>query len=263
MSSGKSTRDIVIGQPFGRWRTVERIEPAAKGERLQFLCECSVDLGGCGTRRVIKAYTLMGGSSRSCGCLKLEISTRRLTTHGMRGHSSTAPEYWVWASMHSRCYNEAEEKYPRYGGRGITICDRWRHDFAAFLADMGPRPSKAHSIDRIDNDGNYEPGNCRWATAKEQSRNQSKNRLLTHDGKTMIATDWAISLGWEPSFLFGRLDRGWTVEQALTTPPLGFGYPNSLERAVIDGRAVPPSGDSIRGPRSGQRRRRKSLPEAA
>lgn len=152
--------------------------------------------------------------------------------------------------MQARCYNENEEKYPRYGGRGVYICDRWLNDFASFLADMGPRPSSTHSIDRRDNDGSYTcgkcpqcvergaPANCRWATPKEQARNQSRNRLLTFDGKTQPTTDWALSLGWKPSFLLGRLDRGWTVEQALTTPPLGFGWGNRLQQAVADGRAA-------------------------
>jgi hypothetical protein len=106
-------------------------------------------------------------------------------THGM----SSTPEYFAWAAMLSRCHNPANPRYDDYGGRGITVCDRWRADFAAFLADVGRRPSPAHSLDRIDNDRGYEPGNCRWATAYVQARNRGR-RALGRSGH-YLSTRWA------------------------------------------------------------------------
>ena len=112
-------------------------------------------------------------------------------THGCTG----TPTYRAWQDMIQRCYNPRRTRYPMYGGRGITVCQRWRESFEAFLKDMGTSPSPRHSIDRIDNNGNYEPGNLRWATAKEQSRNQRRNRVLTYQGETLCIAEWAERLG--------------------------------------------------------------------
>ena len=121
------------------------------------------------------------------------------------------PEYRSWRHMIQRCAS-----HPAYQGRGITVCERWR-TYANFLADMGPRPSLDHSLDRVDNDGNYEPSNCRWASAKEQQRNTRSNRLLTFNGQTKCLMDWALSLGVKFNTLHERLRRGWSVERTLTT----------------------------------------------
>jgi hypothetical protein len=118
------------------------------------------------------------------------------------------PEYRAWSAMKLRCANPNNEQYHNYGGRGITVCDRWRQSFAAFLVDMGPRPSPRHSIDRIDNNGNYEPGNCRWATSREQNRNRRNNIVLTHDGRTMCLADWARELGVPRGTLLARYRDG-------------------------------------------------------
>lgn len=141
-------------------------------------------------------------------------------------------EYSVWQDMKQRCYNPKCCNYPHYGARGIRVCDRWRHDFTAFLADMGRRPSFQHSIDRIDNEGNYScghceeclrngwPANCRWATWTEQNRNRRTNHEVTFQGRTMCLAAWAKELGIAAPTLFGRINRrGWTVERALSTPP--------------------------------------------
>lgn len=126
-------------------------------------------------------------------------------------------EYAVWRDMRHRCSNPKIRNFSRYGGRGIKVCDRW-NDFSLFLADMGPRPSPKHSIDRENNDGNYEPGNCRWATRKVQNRNRINNRRIEFRGETKILLDWAKELGLSFGCLHGRIDRGWTIEQALTEP---------------------------------------------
>lgn len=128
------------------------------------------------------------------------------------------PEYATWRRMKTRCYNPRFEGFQNYGGRGIKVCDRWRNSFANFIADMGPKPSPKHSIDRIDNDGNYTPTNCRWATRELQSNNRQVNHYLTHNGKTRGISAWARDLGCSPNAITMRLARGWSDEMALTIP---------------------------------------------
>lgn len=127
-----------------------------------------------------------------------------------------SPTYISWESMKRRCRDNAVECYPRYGGRGITICAEWS-SFKAFLRDMGPRPAGT-SLDRIDNNGNYEPGNCRWATIEEQGRNKRNNRYATLNGETMLVSDWAKRLGMHYTGVILRL-KNWPIEHALTLPP--------------------------------------------
>jgi hypothetical protein len=128
------------------------------------------------------------------------------------------PEYNVWYGMRQRCSYAKHSTYRLYGGRGIRVCDRWQHSFENFIADMGPRPSAEHSIDRIDNDGHYEPGNCRWALGRDQFRNMRTNRHLTLNGRTQTMVEWARELSMDVRTLHTRLKKGWTVERALTTP---------------------------------------------
>jgi hypothetical protein len=138
----------------------------------------------------------------------------RNTKHGLH----RAPENAIWREMKQRCTNPKSRKYPRYGGRGIRVCPAWDL-FEQFYADMGPRPSPAHSIDRTDNDGNYEPGNCRWRTRSEQQRNRRNNHLLTYQGKTQTIAAWAEETGLRPMTLSYRISAGWGTELALTTLP--------------------------------------------
>lgn len=146
------------GQQFGR---LEVIEIVATKKRRMVRCRCA-----CGGEGLFPPYNLKSGRSRSCGCLRSDVTTRRNTRHGHSG----SPLYKVWAEMIQRCTNRSHSRWPDYGGRGITVCERWM-DFANFFADMGERPDDL-SIDRINNDGNYEPGNCRWATHSQQNRNK-------------------------------------------------------------------------------------------
>lgn len=150
----------LTGQRFGRLIAIDRA-PNIKdngGSWTAWLCKCE-----CGAVVTVRTGCLRRGDTQSCGCLRSEI----ITKHG----GSASPEYWVWHAMHQRCENPKHESYRNYGARGITVCERWR-EFADFIADMGPRPSPGHSIDRLDNDGPYEPGNCQWATKPEQGRNR-------------------------------------------------------------------------------------------
>lgn len=142
--------------------------------------------------------------------------------HG--GHGTLT--YARWKSMMQRCHTKSSESFARYGGRGITVCERW-HSFAAFLEDMGECPNSSMTLERDNNDGNYEPRNCRWAPKTEQSKNRSNCIKLTHNGITRNATDWAIAIGMSPNTLLMRLRLGWSTERALTTPlkPSGKGSP--------------------------------------
>lgn len=134
--------------------------------------------------------------------------------HGL----SQTPEYRAWQTMLQRCHNPEHRAYPRYGGRGITVCDRWRDSLEAFVADMGPRPSPQHELDRRDNDAGYSPENCRWVTRTVNSRNRRSNVMLTHDGETLCLAEWCDRLGLPTSTVTKRIAAGWSHAAALTTP---------------------------------------------
>ena len=131
--------------------------------------------------------------------------------------------------MMQRCYSSYSEQYVNYGARGILVCDRW-HEFTNFLQDMGEAP-KGRSLERINNDGNYEPGNCRWATPSEQARNKRNTRLLTHNGETLPVSDWADRLGCHAKVITKRLKRGWNPSEAVSIPS-GLPAAHSAEAAA-------------------------------
>jgi hypothetical protein len=133
-----------------------------------------------------------------------------------------APEYQVWRGMKKRCHCQTDRGRKNYAARGIIVCERWRSSFKDFVSDMGPRPTPEHSIERINNDGNYEPGNCRWATAEEQARNRRSTKNLTYEGVTQCITAWAIERGISENTLRARLDELWPIEQALGFAPREF-----------------------------------------
>lgn len=212
--------------PIGR--KIGRLTVLHEGERHRtkrgipvrtWMCQCD-----CG-KIVKKLYSQFYETRHdiSCGCARAEKTIERCTTHGCASPKNRTPEYNSWRAMQTRCSNGRQPGWKNYGGRGITVCEKWQ-DFPAFFADMGPKPSPAHSIDRIDNDGNYEPGNCRWATRSEQyqnsrqTMNKRNNRFFTHDGKTQILADWARSCGVTKATIRERLERGWSLERALTSP---------------------------------------------
>lgn len=139
----------------------------------------------------------------SCSCLKAERNRKQNTTHGM----SSSKTYLAWRMMTARCYLKTNKSYKDYGGRGITVCDRWRYSFLSFVEDMGVSPSGL-SIDRINNNGNYEPGNCRWADQKTQQNNKRSNRLIVHNGQVKTVTQWAEEVGISTGRIHGRLKAG-------------------------------------------------------
>lgn len=138
--------------------------------------------------------------------------------HGYKTAGKYSSEYSIWSNMRARCHNPADTGYHKYGGRGIRVCDAWRADFVNFLQDMGRRPSKMHSIERKDNDGNYEPSNCRWATAKEQANNRRSSRFLEIDGVSKTMAAWGEETGLGRTTIHGRLKAGWSVEDAIRKP---------------------------------------------
>lgn len=185
------------------------------------LCSDMVEVRcDCGTAKFVRPSSLARGHVQSCGCLQKEVAaatTRARSTHGDSGQQR-APEYGVYRTMLSRCDNPNVSKFAYYGGRGITVCDRWRGEggYQRFLEDMGRRP-KGASIERADVDGPYAPENCHWATATEQANNRRSNRLIAYIGRTQTLTQWANEFGLSPSLVSDRLSRGWSVDKALNT----------------------------------------------
>lgn len=168
------------------------------------VCECGND--------VFRPKWFIQNKLKSCGC-----KTKQILSDAHKRHGETDTPTWrSWKSMHERCYMLAHKSFSQYGGRGIIVCDRW-HTYENFRADMGVRPNGS-TLGRIDNDGIYEPGNCRWETPKQQARNRRSSTLLTHDGKTMCVTAWADETGLPHTTIAARLKKGWDPIRALTQP---------------------------------------------
>lgn len=157
---------------------------------------------------------LLKGTSQSCGCQAKERARARTRTHGM----TRTITHTSWLLMRYRCSKPTFFHYENYGGRGIRVCDRWRTSFANFLADMGVRPSAGHTLDRIDGNGNYEPGNCKWSTKQEQWLNRRDAKPILYKGRAQLLVAWARELRLPKAALYQRLRHGWSVEETFTTP---------------------------------------------
>lgn len=185
----------IVGNRFGRLIGLERLPD----RKVRVQCDCGIE-------KIVHMSHLVQGRTRSCGCLHREVTskmlTERQTTHGYFGTKI----YSVWNSMLDRCCNPRHYSYARYGGRGITVCERW-FKFENFLADMGEAPAGL-TLDRIDNDNGYSPENCRWATVRQQMNNRGTCRLLTHAGRTQNVTQWAEELGIPRKGIYDLLYRG-------------------------------------------------------
>ncbi len=169
------------GQTFGRWTVGKQI--LCFVHPVKYLCRCS-----CGATRLVRALYLLCGRTKSCGCLRNELSASRWTTHGLTKSS----EYGNWCNMKRRCRDKSNLEWHRYGGRGIKVCDRWINSFKNFILDMGKKPTIKHEIDRINNDGNYEPSNCRWVTSIE---NRQKNSILKLNTEKVLDINTKLNNG--------------------------------------------------------------------
>jgi len=177
-----------------------------------FSCEC-------GKEFIAQISSVTTGSTKSCGCFSRKIAGDRLRIANKKHGMYNTPEYNAWSSLKKRCINPKHKSYKDYGGRGIKICDSWIKNFENFLEDMGLRPGPTHSIDRIDVNGDYHKDNCRWATKKEQSRNQRNNVLIYYEGKIKCLGEWSEILNIHYSVLFYRLNIGkWGINKAFNTP---------------------------------------------
>lgn len=212
-----------IGKRFGRV-TITDLLPPEKGvyrdQRFVFKCEC-------GESKSTKAHHIVTGRISSCGCLQREETAKRSLKHGHSVNRVQSKLYRAWAGVVNRTTRPERKNSEYYIGRGISIFKEWLGEggFERFAQYMGEPPTDKHTVDRIDNDGNYEPGNVRWATRSEQSRNRSDNVFWTHGGITLCITDWATKLGISRTGLWGRVNRlGWSIERSLTDPLIDSKY---------------------------------------
>jgi hypothetical protein len=190
------TAEIDVLKKYGK---LTPIKPIGKNKHGKIIWECFCD---CGKTTQTLAVYLRNGDTSSCGCFGKEQRIKSVTKHG---HSRKTSEYEIWKGMNARCNNINHISYNNYGGRGVKICERWTY-YANFFADMGPKPSPNHSLDRFpDIDGNYEPTNCRWATEYQQSRNKRNNRWFEKNGTKMIMEDWASYFHVDASTLIEHL----------------------------------------------------------
>lgn len=204
-------RIAMVGQSFGLSVVLEEL-PRSGGRRV-FLCLC-----GCGNTFQALGENLRKGHTKSCGCYQaLQASTANFI-HGESGSPNQSPEFRAWAAMRNRCTNPSNERYPRYGGRGVQVCGRWLESFANFLEDMGRRPGPEYSLERLNNDGNYEVSNCKWVSKIDQANNTINNIRYTHKGKTLTLAQWSRETGLSQGCLGYRHRQGWSVEDMLSIP---------------------------------------------
>lgn len=217
--TSSSRRIDLTGEQYGRWNVVRF--SFVKDQKAYWLCRCE-----CGTERNMATGAIRSGSSQSCGCWSNERKSER-RTHGASGYNGKgrSPLYVTWCEIRRRCLSEKCHAYDRYGGRGIRICDRWKDGeggltgFECFVADMGQKPTPAHSIERKEVNGNYEPGNCIWATTEQQAQNKRDNRYVTVRGEQVLITHAARRVGISLATAYDRMKNGWSEDKTFTTPP--------------------------------------------
>lgn len=195
----------ITGVRFGR---LTAISSHGKNKQKRWLCLCD-----CGNQSRVSISQLTTGKTSSCGCLQKERTSAARSSHRM----SDTPLYNVWKGIKKRCLNTKDKAWHCYGGRGITVCDRWRMDFAAFVSDMGPRP-RGMTIERIDNDGPYSPQNCRWATRMEQMNNLRKSVFVKVGSETLTLSQWGRKFGLHAGTIRLRIRAGWGNADAVSTP---------------------------------------------
>jgi len=198
----------MIGRTFGDWEVVEEVQK--RNNKRAFLCRCR-----CGKKFVVMGDNLRNRISTQCMSCSSKIKGKKHATHGM----TDTRIFNLWHGMLERCRNPHHNSYKNYGAKGIKVCTRWEESFEAFLADMGEPPTTKHQLDRYpDQKGNYEPGNVRWVTSKEQNNNRSNNVLITFQGEIHSIAEWAELLGVGSGILYWRVAAGWPVHKVLSTP---------------------------------------------
>lgn len=199
--------EIVSGDRFGRLTAISHVSTSRSGSKWLFSCDC-------GAEKEIRVSNVKNGHTSSCGCLHRERSKDANTSHNM----SRTKIYKVWASMVSRCSNPDDHAFEHYGARGINVCDQWKASFARFLEDMGQRPTDGHSIERVNNDLGYGPGNCVWIKQERQAQNTRKVRRFSFRGSVMTLRQISEHYGMPLASLNRRLEAGWTIERAVMQP---------------------------------------------
>lgn len=214
---------VQVGSKFGRllvisdgWEQIGRT--GYKQDMVEVECDC-------GTKKFIRPRSLYPRGVKSCGCIQREMAAQQgryiNLKHGHAGQSNRAPEYRVYHTMIQRCTNPKTNKWADYGGRGITVCDRWRGDggYERFISDMGRRPHGG-TLERIDNNGPYSPDNCEWKSLRDQANNRRSNVVIEHNGRKQTVTQWAREVGLNVATFRDRLGRGWNMRDALHTPTI-------------------------------------------
>ncbi len=207
---GKARLELT-GKKFGKWTVIEYW--CIIKNNTHWKCKCD-----CGTIRIVNGMSLVAKASQSCGCVQKEFISKLTERHGESRKGKATLEYVSWMSLKNRCNNKKGQNYKDYGGRGITVCDRWMQCFENFLEDMGRRPTPQHSIDRIENDKGYYKENCRWATGKVQTNNARSNVMIEYNGERMTASQWDDRLGFKKGTVWNRHYRGWDIQRIITQP---------------------------------------------
>lgn len=207
----------MVGKSFGRWTILSSSNtPPGRGTRKYVICKCS-----CGIVATRELRKLTSGHSKSCGCFKVDKSKLTPLIHGCarreRNHKCT-PEYECWQKIKSRCLRKSDKSYSRYGGRGIQIYPPWVSDFVLFYEHIGPKPTPNHSIDRINNEGNYEPVNVRWALREQQANNKRNNVRIVVNGHIVTIAEASRTTGISYGTLLSRVKRGWDASRAVGEP---------------------------------------------
>lgn len=206
----------LVGLTFTRLTVIERAGSTKLGTA-KWKCQCE-----CGKVTFVTTDSLTMGKSKSCGCLCRDLVAVRAFKHGLCSRKYRHPLYMRWAQMIQRCTNSNSSEYYLYGAKGVKVCERWRNSFTDFLTDMGERPTGT-TLDRWpDPNGDYKPGNVRWATTEEQQNNKRDSRFLTHDGKTLTIAQWSRLIGLSQKTIAYRLNHGMSDSDTLTIPPNGY-----------------------------------------
>lgn len=210
-------KEPMIGIKFGRVTVIadapSHFQPSGQRKR------CVIGKCECGTKKTFRANDLRAGNTTSCGCRRMDGALSATLRHGGAINGMHTPIYKTWCHLRDRCFNKNNKSYPNYGGRGITVCERWlgRDGFIHFAKDMGPRPVGT-TIDRKNNDGNYEPSNCRWATKVQQMNNMRTNVFVEYLGESKTLAQWEKELGLSQDLIGARMLRGMSAKEAIEKP---------------------------------------------